>query len=326
MTREEFVRRNASTWTTFAELLGALETRAPAGPDAAADDPDFAPLYRTVCRHLALARRRLYGGDLEERLNDLARRGHRQLYGARPGTLRGILRFAAFEFPALVRAHAGAVAVSLAAFAVPLGLAWSLCASDPDRLYAVLSADGVAEVQRMYDPDSAHFGRERPGSGDLQMFGFYVMNNVGVAFRVFAGGVLAGVGTLAFLVMNGGSIGAVAGHLQGIGYGATFFPFAAGHGAFELTAIVLAGAAGLGMGRAIVAPGRLGRVPALLAAAREGVRLLYGCAGMLVVAAFVEAYWSPKATVPPEAKFAVAAVLWTGVTAWLAFAGRGRET
>ena len=88
------------------------------------------------------------------------------------------------------------------------------------------------------------------------MFGFYIRNNIGVAFQCFAGGLFAGLGTLFFLAYNGAFSGAIAGYLTERGLSSTFYSFVATHSAFELTAIVLSGAAGLRIGHALLAPGR----------------------------------------------------------------------
>ena len=85
-----------------------------------------------------------------------------------------------------------------------------------------MSPAQVAEFEAMYDPAAEVVGRERASDADFEMFGFYVMNNVGIAFRVFASGLLAGIGTAFFLVFNGVHIGAVAGHLLQRGFHDTF--------------------------------------------------------------------------------------------------------
>ena len=131
--------------------------------------------------------------------------------------------------------------------------------------------------------------------------------------------------TLLVLVFNGVLLGAVAGYLHAIGYGRTFFPFVAGHAAFELTALVLVGAAGLKLGLALVAPGRLRRSQALREAAAAALPLVYGSALMLVVAAAIEAFWSPRTGVPMAAKLGVAGGLWGMVAVWLMRGGRGGE-
>jgi len=73
---------------------------------------------------------------------------------------------------------------------------------------------------------------------------------VRIGFQTFAGGLLAGVGSVWFLAANGVVIGAVAGYLTEIGYSETFWSFVAGHSSLELLAIVLSGAAGLRLGLA----------------------------------------------------------------------------
>jgi len=133
------------------------------------------------------------------------------------------------------------------------------------------------------------------------------------------------LGSAFFLFFNGLMIGAVAGHLTHIGYGQTFWPFVVGHGAFELSAIALAGAAGLQLGWALIAPGRLPRSEALRLAARKSVLLICGVMLFLLIAAFIEAYWSSTIGVAPMTKYLVGAALWLLVATYLLFAGRTRH-
>jgi uncharacterized membrane protein SpoIIM required for sporulation len=125
------------------------------------------------------------------------------------------------------------------------------------------------------------------------------------------------------LLFNGLTIGAAAGHLQHIGHGDPFWRFVVGHGAFELTAIVIAGGAGLQLGMKLLAPGRRRRIDALVEGGVIGAKLCLGVTAMLLVAAFIEAFWSSIAAVPAWGKYSVAAVLWTLVFVWLWRGGRG---
>ena len=197
----------------------------------------------------------------------------------------------------------------------------------PDLIYAIVSPQQVTEMQGMYDPDASRLGRaaERASSEDWMMFGYYVMHNIGIAFQTFAGGLLFGLGSVFFLFFNGLMIGAIAGHLTEIGYGQTFWSFVIGHGAFELTAIALAGAAGLQLGWALIAPGALPRGEALRLAARKSVQMICGVIVFLLIAAFIEAYWSSTTAVEPWGKYLVGATLWAMVIAYLLFAGRSRH-
>ena len=155
------------------------------------------------------------------------------------------------------------------------------------------------------------------------MFGYYIMNNIGIAFQTFASGLLFGLGSLFFLLFNGLLIGAVSGHLSQIGYGEPFWSFVIGHGAFELTAITLAGAAGLQLGWALIAPGRHARSEALRLAAAQAVKLVAGVVIMLLIAAFVEAYWSSMTLASSSLKYWVGAALWLLVAIYFLAVGRG---
>jgi uncharacterized membrane protein SpoIIM required for sporulation len=94
------------------------------------------------------------------------------------------------------------------------------------------------------------------------------------------------------------------------------------HGAFELTAIVLSGAAGLRLGHSIISPGRNSRVQSLVRAARECIPIIYGFVIMLIIAAAIEAFWSSARWLPLPLKYSVAGVCWIAVLAYLTLQGR----
>jgi uncharacterized membrane protein SpoIIM required for sporulation len=132
----------------------------------------------------------------------------------------------------------------------------------------------------------------------------------------------AGLGSIFFLAYNGAFGGAIAGYLTGRGLGPMFYSFIATHAAFELTAIVLAGAAGLRIGHSLLAPGRQTRAQSLIAASQHSVVLLYGLTAMLLVAAAIEAFWSSATWLPASVKYGVAALCWIAVVAYLTRQGR----
>ncbi|MBJ2206362.1 stage II sporulation protein M [Pseudomonas carnis] len=323
MKQSLFESRHQHQWQTFAEQLKQLEQ----GKAKAADVADFPHQYRRLCQHLALAQQRGYSSYLVDPLQQLALRGHQQLYRHRSQLTANILAFLLADFPRLVREQWRFVLIAgLLFFGSLVGIAL-LVYLFPDLVYSIISPQQVAEMQGMYNPDASRLGRaaERAASEDWMMFGYYVMHNIGIAFQTFAAGLLFGLGSVFFLIFNGLVIGAVSGHLTDIGYGQTFWSFVIGHGAFELSAITLAGAAGLQLGWSLVAPGRLARSEALRLAARKSVRMLCGVMVFLLIAAFIEAYWSSTPRIEPWIKYAVGAALWLLVAAYLTLAGRSRH-
>ena len=154
------------------------------------------------------------------------------------------------------------------------------------------------------------------------MFGFYVFNNIGIAFQSFAGGLLFGIGAVYTTVYNGFIIGGIMGYMLHEPSALAFYSFVSAHGAFELTGLVLAAAGGLRLGLALLAPQGLSRKDALRQQGAVAVKLMSGAFLLLALAALVEGFWSPLTSIPIALKFAVGTLLWLLVYAYLWRAGR----
>ncbi len=316
MKQQLFVETHEKTWLEVEEALQK--------PSQGDNSRVLAEHYMLLCQHLAIAKERLYDVALVERLNRLVLDLYRELYRYRAETRLNLYAFFVRDFPYAIYRLRKFIAVACIVFVLPGLLAGAWIYFDEEAVYSVLDSSQVREVERMYDPEARVLGREREAETDLFMFGFYIKNNISVAFRCFAGGMLAGIGTLLVLFFNGLFIGSIAGHLTRLDYVETFYPFVIGHGSFELTAIVFSGAAGLRLGYAILNPGQLSRLNALRLAGRDVIPMLYGIVLMLVVAAFLEAFWSSSATTPVLIKYSVGAILWALVLLY-SFSGRRHE-
>lgn len=314
MKQRDFEKTYGATWTELERWLDDADT--------AKLSADQVPgVYRRVCHHLSLARARNYSPALEDRLNRLALSGHRALYGARASGLGNLWRFFGHEFPNCVRRNAWLVLLSAVMFYGPFAAMIGAIALKPSLAYAVIPPQQAAQYEEMYS-DEARAESDRNSTDDVTMFGFYIYNNIGIGFTTFASGALFGIGAIYIVVANGLGIGAVFGHLLHAGYGHNLLPFVSGHGAFELNAIVLAGAAGMRLGFSFFAPGRRRRADALRHAASDVMPMVYGFTAMLLIAAFIEAFWSSTQWAPATLKYAVASVLWALVIAYFFLAGR----
>jgi len=325
MTPLRFEAMYQAEWTELEMLLDRVLGRKKTG-NAAPDEPvsgaRVAALYRRACEHLALARARAYPAYLVDRLERMTSDAHQVIYQRREFDLTRVREMIAVGFPAAVRQQMPYVAVSAATFLLPAIVIGLLVYWRPDLILSVVSSATASSFEEMYSPNATSIGRIRMASTDWMMFGFYIRNNVGVSFQCFAGGLFAGLGTLFFLAYNGAFSGAIAGYLTARGLSSTFYSFIATHSAFELTAIVLAGAAGLRIGHAWLAPGRSTRLQALVQATQDSAIVLYGVTAMLVIAAGIEAFWSSARWLPLTVKYGVAAVCWTAVLGYFAFQGR----
>jgi uncharacterized membrane protein SpoIIM required for sporulation len=328
----QFETRNAPLWQELEALLDRAEGKkpdkktrnknAPKGKTPPLDGARLAELYRRSCEHLALAQARAYPIHLTQRLESLTQRAHRLIYRRHDYGLARLKHLVLVGFPQSVRAHRWYLLAATLLFAVPLlAVGWATW-RDPGFILHLADAQQAQEYDRMYDESAHALGRMRDASTDWQMFGFYVMHNIGIGFQCFAGGLFAGIGSVFFLVFNGAQIGGVAGYLTARGHSENFYSFVVTHGAFELTAIVLSGAAGLRLGHALLAPGRRTRLEALKHAAGDAIVVVYGVIGMLLLAAAIEAFWSSARWVMPQVKYGVGAACWALVVAYLGWQGR----
>jgi uncharacterized membrane protein SpoIIM required for sporulation len=271
---------------------------------------------------LATVRSRDWGRDLERYLNDLVARGHNNFYRSPPGRPREMLRFLTEGFPRLLRANAAYFWVSFVLFTLPGAICGVLVSRDPAWAGRVIPGHVLLSIEDMYSGELPKGDRGEFAAG---MAGFYVNHNVGIAFKCFATGIFFGVGSIVALVYNSVFLGTITAYLLALGHGDRFLSFVISHGSFELTAIVVAGAAGLVIGHSLVHPGRLTRAQALRERGLVGVKLALGSAAMLGVAAIIEAFWSPSGA-PTLAKYIVGSLLWVLVILYLSFAGRGART
>ncbi|WP_137939225.1 stage II sporulation protein M [Chitinivorax sp. B] len=319
MTQEQFELQHQATWQAFEHWLNGRHKKATI-QEVTLQARDIPAIYRDVCAHLALARDRQYTSALLDRLNQLALQGHEVLYGARTGVSTKIGRFFTRDFPQLVREQRGVVFIAAALYFVPLLICIIWLQQDPKLIYHIMSTAEVKNFEQMYQGEMMKNGRD--SGADFMMWGHYIGNNIKIDFQCFAGGLLFGIGTVFYLVMNGIMHGSVAGYLTQIGAGEHFWGFVSGHSAFELLGAVMSGAAGLRIGMALIAPGLYSRATALKHAAKPAVGLCFGAASMTFIAAFIEGFWSSNQWAPFEFKVGLGITLWILLLIYFVFVGR----
>ncbi|PRP91706.1 hypothetical protein ENSA5_52860 [Enhygromyxa salina] len=315
--QDEFIARRRASWKELEQLLvlgKELHRSAPAEISRAAS------LYRSVCADLMRARAQ-FGPDVVRYLDGLAGRAHNLLYGTRAYRLAGLWELLVRDFPRTLRRRWQFFALANALFYLPFILGMLGALASVEFAETVLPSQTLARMESMYEQG---FYAGRDVHEDSQMAGFYVLNNVGIAFRCFATGILFGLGSLFYSIYNGMVIGVVIGWVIRAGHGGNILTFVCGHGPFEQTAVVISAAAGLQMGWALVKTDGLTRMGSLRAQGKELGHLIVGAAAMLVIAAVIEGYWSPSAA-PPELKWAASGVFILFVTAWLSLGGRRRR-
>jgi len=182
--------------------------------------------------------------------------------------------------------------------------------NDPQTMHGILPA----EIAQGVNP-------EQLGSADGQvnsseMSASIMTNNINVAILAFAGGVTFGLLTVYVLIYNGIVVGALAGLFFHYGKSYEFWAYIVPHGMIELTAIFIAGGAGLLMGYKLFVPGQFSRGYQLKKQAQRSVQLLIGTIPLFVIAGLIEGFITPAA-IPLAAKYSVACITVFGLVLYI---------
>jgi uncharacterized membrane protein SpoIIM required for sporulation len=284
---DRFVSERQASWAELRQLVATAKGRADKlGPDGIRR---LGSLYRATAADLALARRRFPLDPSVPMLEDLVGRARHLVYAgeARTESLRGFLarrywqRVA--ERPALL-----VLAAVLLFSPMVLGTVWGV--NDPDAARGIVPGALAGPSDGGDDDADLGFSTAESTAFSTQIF----VNNIRVSFLALAGGISAGLLTAGALLFNGVLLGVVTGLAVDAGSTGRFVQLVVPHGVLELSCIVVAGASGLRIASALVAPGRRRRSEALVREARPAVEVALGTALWLVLAGIVEGFITPE--------------------------------
>jgi uncharacterized membrane protein SpoIIM required for sporulation len=315
-----FVSRRSETWQQLDALLRRVERRG-ASRLTPPEIAELGRLYRALTSDLAYAQGRGFDRSLVEYLNRSVARAHAQVYARGPESgMARIAEFYARTFPREFRRSLPYFAICTAITLACAVVAYVLVRNHPADAYALLPKFLVPDEIRnsLHDSNFAVAAVSAPAMSAL-----IITNNVKVAIVAFAGSVTLGALTIYIIAFNGLMLGGLGAIYANAGFGADFWATIAPHGFVELTAIQIAGAAGILIAAAVVYPGRMRRRDLIVANARRAGTLILGVASMLIVAGTIEAFVSPR-RLPASVRIAVG--LATAVVMILYFTSAGRPS
>jgi uncharacterized membrane protein SpoIIM required for sporulation len=240
------------------------------------------------------------------------------VYGGRAqGGWDRVIGFITNSFPNEVRRSKWYILTCVAIFLLASALSFWLVISNPVNAYVVLPNDMIHTInQRLHDSNFAFDRNLSP-----LMSTVIIQNNIRVAIVAFAGGMTLGIVTLYSILFNGIIMGGYGALFTNAGFGYDFFATIAPHGVFELTAIQIAGGAGLLLAAPVFNPGRLRRIDALTRNARRAAVLFLGVCLILLCAGLIEGFFSP-ARFPETVRLAVGGACAVILIYYFGFVGR----
>jgi uncharacterized membrane protein SpoIIM required for sporulation len=319
-----FRRDREAEW---AELETILERALPRGLGALHETElsRLPLLYRSAVSSLSVARKTAMDRALVGYLESLASRAYLAVYTSRTSDASAFVRFFAQGFPRAVRSMLPELALSCLVFALGIAVSYGLVRFDDPEWYFAFVDPGLAggrspgattEYLRsvLYDTDHG-------AEGMLSVFAsalFY--HNASIGLTAFALGFAAGVPTALLVFQNGLMLGAFLALYDDHGLLLPLCGWLLPHGVPEIGAILLCGAGGLAMGRAMLAPGERTTRVALTDAGRRGAVVAAGSVLLFLVAGAVEGVFRQTVT-NDLLRFGMATFNMAWIGAWLVLGG-----
>jgi uncharacterized membrane protein SpoIIM required for sporulation len=272
-------------------------------------------LHLHTASHLATVRS--YGHDpmLTAHLSMLVARSSAVVHGTRPRSLRTMWHTLTVGFPAAVWHSRRAILVATVAFMIGAVAVGAWVAMSDHALQAV----GPEHMRNAY---TEHQFADYYSSEPAPTFAARIFtNNASVGALAWISGIVFGVPTLWILLFNGVNVGVAGGLFYAVGDPGTFWGLILPHGLLELTAVFVAGGAGLQLGWAAIAPGDRSRRGALAQEGRRSVVIVVGLVLVFLVAGLIEAFVTP-APWPTWARVGTGAAVWAAFLLWIWAAGR----
>ncbi len=292
---DRFLVTNRPAWGELTELTRRAQRR----PSSLDTDQvaRFLRLYQQTSSQLSYARTRYDDPELTAELTTLVGNANAVLYRRTASPASTVRRFFTIGFPAAVWHLRRTIAVAALVTFLPTAV-MAIWLGNDQRALDIVAPE--TERAAYVEEDFEAYYSSAPAS---QFATAVLINNIRVSFLAFAAGIFLGVGTIALLAFNGANVGLALAVFIGAGQQSRFWGLILPHGLLELSAVVIAGAAGMSIGFAILAPGDRTRASAFVEEARRSVVVIIGLMLVFVVAGLIEGFVTPGLPTAPRVLF-----------------------
>ena len=290
-------------WQRLEELLKRQRGRRDERSDEALE---FINGYRSLSRDVSLARHVLGGSRITVYLESLLGQAHDTIYRRHIPLRLQLLKLLRDEIPAVVRELAWPILISLVIFVVSALIGWWLVDTYPELVSLFASEEMIRNVQEgtLWTDDLLNVTPSSLLSISI------LTNNIMVTFFAFVLGIFYGLGTLYIMGLNGLMLGGIFAFTNQYSMADRLFEFVVAHGMVELSVIVLAGAAGMKLGEALIRPGQQSRVASFQQAVSKAGKLIALGVPLLIGAGFIEGYISPNHNFDLGMRLVVGSLYW----------------
>lgn len=310
--KNQFIKKHRDDWQQLETWIAKLEKGK--AKLTSKEIESFYQQYQVVAQHLSYSQTYFKNEDVTAYLNNLIAKAHNLLYKDQMTSMKQLRYFFSMKFVQLITEQWKFIIVALILFTLGGIGGFIAVLTDPFHLYSVVPPE---IAYGLIDPED--IGEMNP-FWDPAVFSALIMtNNMKVAILAFAGGITFGVLTVYVLLLNGVILGAIAAVFWNAGKSYEFWAYIIPHGIIELTAIFIAGGAGLLMGYKLLVPGHVKRTYELKIQATRSVQLLFGTIPLFVITGIIEGYITPSTSLSFEMKYIVALITVLSLIVYILF-------
>ncbi|AOL93761.1 stage II sporulation protein M [Porphyrobacter sp. LM 6] len=288
---DRFRLEREGEWRRLEEIVARMER---GGLRRISDDDLIAlpALYRTAASSLSVARETSLDAATLGYLEALVQRAWFQVYGPRQGFARWLRDFLLGGWSRAVREIWLDICISLFVMMAGAVVGWLLVAQNEEWYYRLIPG-GLADTRV---PGASReellrtLATEESAAGLSAFAAQLFSNNSAVCILAFALGFAFGIPSLMLMVHNAAMLGAILWLFAGQGLLVEISAWLSVHGTTELFGIMLSGAAGLHIGRAMAFPGTRPVLDAAAEAGRRGAVVMVGVVIMMIIAGLLEAF------------------------------------
>jgi uncharacterized membrane protein SpoIIM required for sporulation len=270
-----FIKKNRDRWLKNQHL-------------PAEDADEMAKDFTQLVDDLAYAKTFYPSSKVTQYINSEASKIYLSIYKNRKEESNRLIVFWKHDLPLTIHKHHRTVLFAFTLFLIFFSIGFFVSLQD-EGVARSFFGDGYVD-QTLENIDKGNpFGIYESGNPILSWL-FLMIHNIRVSLLMFASGLFAGIPSLYFLAQNAAMVGIFDQFFVAKGLGLQFFLVVFVHGTLELTAIIIAGAAGLILGKSFLFPGTIRRIDAFKHGARDGVKIMIGLMPVFALAAFFEGF------------------------------------
>lgn len=294
MNEATFIKQNKIKWEGFETLIKD-------GANVKADN--LAEVYIKITDDLAFSRTHFTQSQLTPYLNGLASEIHLSIYKNKKEESSRFINFWKSELPQVMSESLKYVLISFIIFAMS-GLIGALSAAHDDTFVRLIMGDHYVN-ETLSNIDKGDPMAVYKQMGQTEMFLGITFNNIRVSFLVFVAGVFTSIASGYLLFSNGIMLGAFQYFFYQKGLLATSVLTIWIHGTLEISAIIIAGAAGIIMGNGLLFPGTHSRLQSFKNGAKKGLKIIIGLIPVFILAGFLEGFITRMTGMPDLIKIAI---------------------